>query len=63
MFNIFITTTSNKIKCYHADFFEIKDDMLTITLRNKDGEFVTYPEIKRIKLYRIKHMCFVRVTE
>ena len=62
MFNIFITTTSNKIKCFHAYSFEIRDDVLTITLRSK-GQNCIYPEIKQIKMYRIKHMCFERATE
>ena len=63
MFNIFITTTSNKIKAFHALSFEIKDEILTITIRGNDGHFAEFPEIKTIKMYRIKHMCIERASE
>lgn len=63
MFNIFITTTSNKIKAFHALSFEIKDEILTITIRGNDGNAAQFPEIKTIKMYRIKHMCIEHALE
>ena len=61
MFNIFITKNNGHIKCFHASCFEIRDNVLTITLRSTE-EFSNFPQIKRIRLSNIRHMCFEKVV-